>query len=228
MKRIILIQFRKNKTIADQEKKNIEKIINKKINVINVFVDNFNLKDLKNIDRIILGGSSEFSFSRKAELPELNKKIKKVTRFIKAAIKKNIPMLGICLGHQYIAMIMGSKILRDPKQKEVGTFYISLDKDISGEPLFKNIPQKFLAQEGHEDSIKNISKNMVVLATGEKCNIQSFKLKGKNVYGVQFHPEMDAEDSKMRLKLNPHYDSHHIKIKSSPFAKRVIKNFIKI
>jgi GMP synthase (glutamine-hydrolysing) len=230
MKKIVLIQFRKNKIISNQERKNIERIINKKIKVINIFIDKFNLtnKNLNNIEKIILAGSSEFSFSKKHKLPELYQKINKITPFIKEAIKQNIPILGVCLGHQYIANILGSKIINDTKQKEVGTFKLSLTSEAKKDSLFKNLPKKFLVQEGHGDSIEYLSKKMILLAKGERCKIQSFKLKGKNVYGVQFHPEMNAKDSLIRLKLNPNYYSDNINIIDSPLSKRVLKNFVNL
>ncbi len=229
-KNILLLQFRKNNLVARHEKMCILRGLGNNVNLIakNIFRGGPNLSEiiLDKVSGIIIGGSGEFSFSRKEKTPDLWKIINSLTPFIKKAIKGDVPILGICFGHQYLARILGSKILCDESQREAGTFKICLTKIGRQDPLFSKIPLNFLAQEGHEDSIKKLPRRAILLAVGKKCKIQAFRL--KNIYGIQFHPELSSfKDLELRSRFYPHYISGAAKIdyKPSPFAKKIIKNF---
>lgn len=226
MNKIFLIQFRNNKKIAKQEKECIEKIAGEKIKTKNIFIKPLLKKDFFGVSKIIIGGSGDFGFSKKTELVKLYKKIVKTFPFIKNAIGKNIDILGICLGHQYIAHLFGSEIISDKKQKEFGTFNIYLNSFGKKDPLFFNLPEKFLSQEGHEDCVKKLPKEAILLASSDRCKIESFKLKNKNVYGVQFHPELSAEDSKNRMKMIN--SEEKVYFMESPLVSKVIKNFVNL
>lgn len=228
---ILLLQFRKNNLITQHEKKCIRKYIGKNIHLIskNIFKEELILseKTFSKISGIIIGGSGEFSFSKKEQYPDLWAKIKNNIPFINKAIRKNIPILGICLGHQYLSYILDSKIINHEKQKEVGTFEIHLTQMGKLDPLFNKIPSEFLAQEGHEDCVMELPDKATLLATSKKCKIQAFRF--KNVYGIQFHPELsDIKDVKFRAKLSPDYIPKNKKIifKQSPFSKKILKNFL--
>lgn len=231
-KNILLLQFRKNILIAKHEKECILKSLSDEINIIskNIFGDeHLSDKIISRASGIIIGGSGDFSFSKKEKDVKLWKKVERTMPFLKKAIKRNIPILGICLGHHYLAYLLGTKIVYDKSQKEVGTFKISLSKKGKTDPLFHDIPSKFLAQQGHEDSIKKTPQGATLLASGKRCKTQAFCF-GK-IYGVQFHPELsNIKDMRKRARVNPNYISDNKKfvLKNSPFAKKVLKNFAKI
>ncbi len=234
MKNILLLQFRKNSQIAEHEKKCILRYLGSKTNLIskNLFRENvdFNKMDLSGISGIIIGGSGEFSFSEKKNYLNLLFRIKQITPFIKKSIKKNTPILGICLGCQYLAYILGTEVRANKFQEEVGTFKVSLTKLGKSDRLFFKTPLEFFVQEGHKDSINKLPKGTILLAGGEKCKIQSFRLKNKNIYGVQFHPELNVKDMKFRQNNYPSYVSQNdiINIKASPFGKQILINFSRL
>ena len=104
----------------------------------------------------------------------------------------NIPMLGICLGHQAICLNFGCKII---KMRKVFHGRIDLIK-IKKNPISKNIPDKFFATRYHSLEVcnRNIPKNIEIFASTKKNNIMAIKIKNTNVYGLQFHPESIATE----------------------------------
>ena len=105
--------------------------------------------------------------------------------------KDTTPMLGICLGHQAIAASFGAKIIKMKKVMHGKTDTITLLKKYS---ILKNIPEKFIATRYHslEVSKKFLPPKIQTLAISKEKNIMAIKIKGKKIYGLQFHPESIA------------------------------------
>lgn len=233
-KNILLIQFRENKIIAESEKKSLIKAIGNDVNVksINFFCDSQKLKVriFNNISGIIIGGSGEFSFSEKKVNPYLFNKLKKSIPIIRTAAKNEIPILGICLGHQLLAYISGSKIIKSPKQKEIGAVDIFLSEHGKKDILFSGVPAIFLAQQGHGDCVLSLPKKATLMAESKKCKIQAFKIRN-NIYGVQFHPELnDKRDILLRAKIYCNYNINidSLDLRTSRFGKKIINNFVNL
>ena len=102
-------------------------------------------------------------------------------------IYKKIPILGVCLGHQIIGQVFGSKIIQAKKLMHGKTSKI-ISKRIG---VLKNLPNKFEATRYHSLIIdkKSISKNLEITAESEDGSIMAIQHKKYNVHGVQFHPE---------------------------------------
>ena len=107
-------------------------------------------------------------------------------KIVKALYKK-VPILGVCLGHQIIAQIFGSKIIQAKKLMHGKTSIIK-SKRIG---IFKNLPLKFVATRYHSLIIdkKTLSNELDITAETEDGIIMGVKHKKYNVHGVQFHPE---------------------------------------
>ena len=99
----------------------------------------------------------------------------------------NIPILGICAGHQYIAKYFGGKVMAS-KTPEYGQVQLTILKD---DALFANIPKTSIVWASHNDEVTKISKDLVRLAESPNCRVQALKHKTKPFYGVQFHPEVE-------------------------------------
>ena len=159
--------------------------------------------------------------------------IKRVSPFIKYLLEKDILTLGICFGHQLLAYNLGVKIVKDKKQQETGSFSISLTNIGKSSFLFKGLPQKFIAQLGHKDSLEKLPKDSILLAKSAKCKVESFQYK-RNIYGIQFHPELSVKDVIFKLNLYPDYSSIEKientikKLKPSPLATKILKNFCSV
>ena len=111
----------------------------------------------------------------------------KEEEFLKKALNKNIPVLGICLGAQILARICGAKIYRSP-EKEIGWYKVALTEEGKQDKLFSGIRSEFSVFQWHEDTF-DIPKNGVHLVKGDNVSNQAFRV-GKSAWGLQFHPEM--------------------------------------
>jgi GMP synthase (glutamine-hydrolysing) len=116
------------------------------------------------------------------------KHIKTEMKLIEAALKKGIPILGICLGSQILAHVLGAEVRRSPK-KEVGWCDIELTSDGQKDPLLSHFQKKERIFQMHGDTF-DIPQSAVHLASSETCLGQAFRW-NENVYGLQFHLEVD-------------------------------------
>ena len=107
-------------------------------------------------------------------------------RIVKKLYKK-IPILGVCLGHQIIGQVFGSKIIQAKKLMHGKTSKIQSFKI----GILKNLPMSFEATRYHSLIIdkKTLSKNLVITAQTKDGIIMGVMHKKYNIHGVQFHPE---------------------------------------
>ena len=103
------------------------------------------------------------------------------------SLYKIIPILGVCLGHQIIGQVFGSKIIQANKLMH-GKTSIILSKKIG---ILKNSPKKFEATRYHSLIVdkKTMSKDLIITAETKDGVIMGLMHKKHNVHGVQFHPE---------------------------------------
>ena len=107
-------------------------------------------------------------------------------KIIKSLYKK-IPILGVCLGHQIIGQVFGSKIVQAKKLMHGKTSVIK-SKKIG---ILRNLPSQFLATRYHSLIIdkKKLSNELEITAETQDGIIMGVKHKEYNIHGVQFHPE---------------------------------------
>ena len=120
------------------------------------------------------------------------------------SLYKNIPILGVCLGHQIIGQVFGSKIIQARKLMHGKTSKILSKKT----GILKNLPKTFEATRYHSLIIdkKSLSKDLEITAETKDGLIMGVRHKKYDVHGVQFHPES------IKTKL----------------GIKILKNFIKI
>lgn len=107
--------------------------------------------------------------------------------FLKKAIRKEIPILGICLGAQLLAKACGAEVRKAP-EKEMGWRSIELTATGERDPFFAGLPKELEIFQWHEDTF-DIPKGAVCLVNSKSCHNQAFRF-GKNAYGLQFHIEV--------------------------------------
>lgn len=124
--------------------------------------------------------------------------IKVELRAIELALKRDIPVLGICLGAQMLAHVLGANVRRS-HEKEIGWYDIQMTDAAEGDPLFGHFNKREKIFQLHGDTF-DVPDGAAHLASSEICQAQAFRY-GKNVYGIQFHLEVDGPMIQRWLKI---------------------------
>ena len=128
----------------------------------------------KNPIGIILTGGPNSVFSEDALV--LDEKI----------LALNVPILGICYGAQLLAHMTGGKVKSNNDKKEYGKVEINYSDDV----LFDGIDKKNICWMSHTDHESVLGDGFSVTATTDSCPIAAYANRDKNLFGVQFHPEV--------------------------------------
>ena len=104
----------------------------------------------------------------------------------KKIFELGVPILGICYGLQYINFNFGGEI-ETPKNGEYGKTPLFVDKNSS---IFQNIPQESTIWMNHRDRISKLADGFKKTAWTLNCPVAGMENKDKNIYAVQFHPEV--------------------------------------
>lgn len=97
-----------------------------------------------------------------------------------------IPVLGICFGHQMLGMVHGALINRQKEDRDWQNI-----EQIGEEPLFDKLPTEFEMMEDHCECI-SVPKDFELIAVSDACINEAMRHKTKQLYGVQFHPEVSG------------------------------------
>jgi len=120
----------------------------------------------------------------------------------KKLLESGLPVLGICYGMQSISHILGGQV-SPTNEREYGRTKLSLTKE---SPLFEGIPKEFNVWMSHGDVVKIPPSGFNTLATSQKRHISAIQNSERNIYAVQFHPELDR----------------------TQYGRKILDNFLKI
>lgn len=139
----------------------------------------------KNIAGVIFSGGPSSIFEEGS--PRVDNKI----------FDLNIPILGICYGHQLISDYFEGEI-KTSKLQEFGKAFINLKKRSS---ITNNMSDKSVMWMNHGDEVVKLPKGFDIIASTENCEVAGMENKEKNIYGIQFHPEVThSEEGGILLK----------------------------
>lgn len=111
--------------------------------------------------------------------------------FIRACVAQDIPFLGICLGGQLLADVLGARVTSGSPCGEKGTLTVRLNVAGRADPLFAGLPEEFVTIQWHNDSFA-LPEGAILLGSSADCPNQAFRY-GQSAWGIQFHPEVDRE-----------------------------------
>jgi len=112
------------------------------------------------------------------------------------AAARTRPVLGVCFGHQLLARALGGRVEANPRGREAGTVEVELTEEGAADPLFAGSPRRFLVQQTHADHVVELPTGAALLARNDFSPVQAFAV-GEAIRCIQFHPEMDAERSRL-------------------------------
>ncbi len=191
-------------------------------------------KILAGYDAVFLGGSGDFDFDggradddeARIISQEIVMRLRPLVLYI---LQTDFPLFGVCYGHQIVAEILGVKVIHDKEQTKVGTFAVTLTDEGKKDILFSGMPETFMAQYGHKDSVSAVPPGAILLAKSAQCFASAFRY-GTHVYTTQFHPESTAEGMASKLSQSPGYLPEGVQVESivkpSLEASRIIPLFI--
>lgn len=160
----------------------------------------------------------------------------RAAQWTKSAVVAGIPTLGVCYGHQLLAYAFGGEVGDNPRGTQEGTTTIELTLEGLSDPLFGGLGvERFEAQVSHAQSVLRLPTGAIRLAYDGWDANQAFRI-GECAWGVQFHPEMDAEiarayihaESAELLDQGQNLGQILAGVRETPIAAGVLRRFTEI
>jgi GMP synthase (glutamine-hydrolysing) len=155
--------------------------------------------------------------------------------WLSRAQRDGVPVLGICYGHQLLAHALGGEIADNPRGLEYGTVETALERPASDDSLLRGLPIKLSVQTGHTQAVIRLPKGAVLLAQSARDSCHAFRF-GDAAWGVQFHPEFDADIMREYLghtrdrleKAGLDVDALLSKVQSTDISAAILQRFRRI
>jgi GMP synthase (glutamine-hydrolysing) len=213
----------KDKIVVIDFGSQVTKLIARRIREHYVLSEVLTLKDLKkknifsNVKGIVFSGGP--STVTKSYVPQI----------INEIFNLNIPILGICYGHQLIAKYFKGKVKSQIKKREFGrAILIKKKNSLLTKNFFNN--NKSVVWMSHEDSVHKLPKGFLKIASTSQSAMTIIENEEKKIYGIQFHPEVTHTNNGDIIFKNFIFDICKAKKqwKLASEKKRIIKEIKKV
>jgi len=144
------------------------------------------MHEMFKINGLILSGGPQSVYEK--NVPKCNAEI----------LDLDIPVLGLCYGHQLIAHIYGGNV-KPGRQKEFGVTYAIIDKPVG---ILKGLSKREKVWMSHSDTVFALPEEFEAFAHTENSPVAAFKHKEKPIYGLQWHPEVVHTENGMKMLRN--------------------------
>lgn len=134
---------------------------------------------------VVLGGSMD------ADADEAYPWLPQVRALIRLAAAHEVPVLGVCLGHQLAALALGGRVARNPRGQQIGVLSYGWTPEATADPLLADLTEARAAVQWNNDIVVEEPPGTVVLARTPHGEIQAARF-APTVWGVQSHPEAGA------------------------------------
>lgn len=152
--------------------------------------------------------------------------------WIRDAMDDELPMFGVCYGHQLMSHALGGRVDYLPGGREIGTVSLNVLDAARNDPLASTLPLEFRAHATHEQSVLELPKGTTVLVSSARDPHHLVRY-GKNAMSAQFHPEFNADVMRAYIHRKQHdmkregFDPHHTfkQVAPTPLARRLFRQF---
>lgn len=158
----------------------------------------------------------------------------RTAQWLADAVRADLPVLGVCYGHQLLAHALGGRVEDHPRGREIGTVEIDCHAQAASDELFGSAGT-FAAQATHVQSVTRLPPNATVLARSAHDDHQAVRY-ARRAWGLQFHPEFPVAAMRGYLRLRA--DALHREgldaarlasaVRPSPRARALLRRFLRV
>ncbi len=179
----------------------------------------------ENFAGIIVTGSSS-SVTDRLDEPWMTR----LEAWLRGAVVEQVPLLGVCFGHQILASALGGEVRKNPRGRAIGSRVV---RRVVDDPLFEGLPEAFEVNVSHRDHVAVPPPGTTKLVTADHDDLHAFSA-GPVARAVQFHPEFSDQiargyiEQRMDLLRGEGFDpeSLHRDVVDVPHARRLLRNFV--
>lgn len=156
--------------------------------------------DLDDYSGIFVGGSPFTGSVPRAHKSDTQLRVEtELGRLLDVVVEADFPFFGACYGVGTLGRHQGG-VVDGTYSETIGPIEVTLTAEGAADPVLEGLPERFEAYVGHKESCTMLPASAVLLASGEACPVQMFRVR-RNLYGTQFHPEADAESMLTRVRI---------------------------
>jgi GMP synthase (glutamine-hydrolysing) len=152
--------------------------------------------------------------------------------YLREAVRAELPVLGVCYGHQLLAHALGGLVGYNPHGRNAGSTEVELTDAAASDALLGGFQSPLVVQVSHSQSVLQLPAEAVLLGRCPRDPHAAFRI-GANAWGVQFHPEFSAHVSRRYIQmrhptilaegLDP--DALISNVRDSPDGKQLLTRF---
>lgn len=152
--------------------------------------------------------------------------------YLREAVARELPVLGVCYGHQLLAHAFGGLVGYNPAGRHIGTSRVELNDAAASDALFQGFGNPLYVHVSHSQRVIEPPAEAVLLASCERDPHHAFRI-GRCAWGVQFHPEFSAETARDYVRIRAEtiaaegLDPHALiaGVRESPDGEQLLRRF---
>jgi GMP synthase (glutamine-hydrolysing) len=155
--------------------------------------------------------------------------------WLRHAVERHTPVLGICYGHQLLAYALGGEVGNNSRGMETGTVNVYLNEAGRADRLLGGLANPLRVQVSHQQTVFNLPPGAKHLAWSDRDEHQAFSV-ANNVWGVQFHPEFNAnavrayvdDDEPLLRAEGQDPDRISAQVEETIYGKEILQRFARL